>query len=219
MKKIVFIIIATLLLIFPMALTYAEASESHNAENSDEESDREQTPVENHTLPSRVVDTVMNNYQTVISLVGYGVLFFVSKRNEKKSKDRNSSQNVLLNSIAQNTTKTSANQSAVTNVFNTVAEGFNSFVESSEKLTRGYSEMKTSEDANNVRLHCLETKVDTLLEIITSAYSGNKNLPQGVKDIISLKYADCLKSKRLLVESGAAAETTPILMGGGESGD
>lgn len=33
-----------------------------------------------------------------------------------------------------------------------------------------------------------------ILEILTTVYANSKNLPQGVKDLVNLKYANCLKS-------------------------
>ena len=220
MKKIVFVIIATILLLFPMAVAFAEVSESPDAENGDGENGTEDAPSENHTVPSRLWDAFSNHHEVVISISGYILLFIASKYNEKKAKDRNGSQNLLLNSIAQNTAVTSGNQSEVTNGFNVMVEGFNSFLKSSGDLTCAYTEMKLTEDANNVRLACLEKQVGTMLDILTTAYSGNKNLPQGLKDIISLKYADCLKTTRLL-ESGETVSEKPVsaLTEGGEAGD
>lgn len=220
MKKIVFVIIATILLVFPMAIAYAEASESQRAENADGEDETEDAPSENHTIPSRLWDAFSTNYEVVISVAGSILLLLVSRHNEKKAKERNGSQNLLLSSIAQNTSATSGNQSAVTDGFNGMVEGFNSFLKSSGDLTCAYTEMKLTEDANNVRLACLEKQVGTMLDILTTAYSGNKNLPQGLKDIISLKYADCLKTTRLL-ESGETVSEKPVsaLTEGGEAGD
>jgi hypothetical protein len=33
-----------------------------------------------------------------------------------------------------------------------------------------------------------------ILEILTMVYTNSKNLPQGVKDLVNLKYANCLKT-------------------------
>ena len=33
-----------------------------------------------------------------------------------------------------------------------------------------------------------------ILEILTTVYANSKNLPQGVKDLVNLKYADVLKT-------------------------
>ena len=33
-----------------------------------------------------------------------------------------------------------------------------------------------------------------ILEILTTVYVNSKNLPQGVKDLVNLKYANCLKT-------------------------
>ena len=32
-----------------------------------------------------------------------------------------------------------------------------------------------------------------ILEILTTVYANSKNIPQGVKDLVNLKYADVLK--------------------------
>lgn len=37
------------------------------------------------------------------------------------------------------------------------------------------------------------TQSYAILEILHTVYANSKNIPQGVKDLINLKYANCLK--------------------------
>ena len=49
-----------------------------------------------------------------------------------------------------------------------------------------------------------------ILEVLTTVYANSKNIPQGVKDLVNLKYADVLKlvgDEDKLKEIAASAAT------------
>ena len=59
------------------------------------------------------------------------------------------------------------------------------------------SELKKLLDEEIARANTLgavAAEATTILEILMTVYPASKNLPQGIKDIVELKYANCLKT-------------------------
>jgi hypothetical protein len=89
--------------------------------------------------------------------------------------------------IKKEATKTNESQNSVVDVVNNMVDGYNALKESYDT----YGE--TENDRNRVVGAVLATNT-AILEILTMVYTNSKNLPQGVKDLVNLKYANCLKT-------------------------
>ena len=79
--------------------------------------------------------------------------------------------------------------------------GQNLIIDSVNGMIQGYNGMKDSydkygmtEDERNRVVGAVLATNTAILEILTTVYANSKNLPQGVKDIVNIKYANCLKS-------------------------
>lgn len=85
-------------------------------------------------------------------------------------------------------------QTLMTGAVNGMIDGYN-------ELRAGYSSMmesynaygKTEDERNRIAGANLAVNIATL-EILVLVYQNSKNLPQGVKDLVNIKYANCLKS-------------------------
>jgi hypothetical protein len=148
---------------------------------------------ENNTLASRVWDFVGDNKSALLVIVGDLSLIVAYLRSYFKNKANNKDLMTALGNVYKSVSGTAQGQKTVSGACNELVETLATVIKSSGVLTEAYSILNTTEESNNRRLTILEKQNQTILEILIAAYSGNKNLPQGIKDIISLKYADCLK--------------------------
>ena len=147
-----------------------------------------------HTLFTRVWEFVSTYSGETLSVIGTIVLLilnfilkFSSSKMSKETKEK-------LEKIKGEVEETLGGQTSVVEVVNNMIDGYNG-------LSKNYSDMKESYDQygalegerNRVVGAVLATN-SAILEILTTVYVNSKNLPQGVKDLVNLKYANCLKT-------------------------
>ena len=136
----------------------------------------------------------MTHKSEVLEVLGTTILFILTLFVKIKSDKGTRNINTNLIATRKIVDDTFGGQSAV-------IDRVNHMIDSSNKLSDSYDALKTTydkygqteDDRNKVNGAILVTNT-AILEILTTVYANSKNLPQGVKDIISLKYANCLKS-------------------------
>lgn len=179
MKKIfsVFLCAAVLAIILSVPMvTYAE-------ETSDE------TPVTETaepTLFTRVWEYIESNKEVVVSAAGNIVLFACAVMTYIRNKRRN---NLIIGGVSKLETGTQViggQQSSVVNAMNSLIENYNAMADKYER----YGSLEGTRDKYAV---AMVTQSYAILEILHTVYANSKNIPQGVKDLINLKYANCLK--------------------------
>ena len=122
---------------------------------------------------------ILDRALDIVILVGFAILGkVISKLKGKITKDITT----LGSSNAENAKTQSDFNKGLLN-------GFNELVEEVSGLEKRLEDVLKDETA----VASLLTVDMTLLEILTTIYPNSKNLPQGVKDIVELKYANCLK--------------------------
>lgn len=139
----------------------------------------EETPPENNTFLGRVQAWLEENYVGLATTIGDIVLFILFLVNFFKNK-----KNLL--GLAQNVKFTSNAQSDVVDVVNNLIVGYNA-------IEAEFKEYKKTESQNYEIVGSMIIQTKAILEILTTVYANSKNLPQGVKDLVNLKYADALK--------------------------
>lgn len=139
----------------------------------------EETPPENNTFLGRVQAWLEENYVGLATTIGDIVLFILFLVNFFKNK-----KNLL--GLAQNVKFTSNAQSDVVDVVNNLIVGYNT-------IEAEFKEYKKTESQNYEIVGSMIIQTKAILEILTTVYANSKNLPQGVKDLVNLKYADALK--------------------------
>lgn len=137
------------------------------------------TPPENHTFLGRVQEWLENNYIALATTVGDIVLFIVFLVNFIKSK-----KNML--GLSRDVKFTSNAQSDVVDVVNNLIEGYN-------KIETEFAAYKKNETQNYEAVGAVIVQTQAILKILITVYANSKNLPQGVKDLVNLVYADSLK--------------------------
>lgn len=151
-------------------------------------------PIDYNTFFTRVWEFVENNSTAVISAAGSGLVLVanaIMKAANSKAAKQTSEQ---LVSLMKDT-------GSVVDVINQMIVGYNSMKDSNEHLEHGYANMKAAyeenalkEDDRNRLIGAVMVQNTAILEMFASIYVHNKNLPQGVRDLVILKYANTLKA-------------------------
>lgn len=138
------------------------------------------------TLFSRVYEFVAANKEVVTTAVGLLTVFATSIVEARKSKKRSDDIAKDVMGVLKNTSNVASSQAGVEGVVNGLIDSYNG-------LTSKYEKYEGIEDDRNRLVGALVIQTTTILEILSAVYANSKNLPQGVKDIVNLKYAHCLQ--------------------------
>lgn len=186
---------------------YAAEIEAEGSENITPEEIPEAEPeVENHTIFSRMYEWVTEHKTEIITAVGdviLVVMLIIEKAKSKKSYTAIGSQ---LLSIGKGVYNTETSQNNVVGVTNELIAGYNKF----EQTLNSFDE-KEDERQKTAMAAYIQTRA--ILKILVTVYANSKNVPQGVKDLVNLEYADVLKlvgneeTLKQLVDSTAVQST------------
>ncbi|MCD8309495.1 MAG: hypothetical protein LUD19_06545 [Clostridia bacterium] len=147
-----------------------------------------ETTEETATFLGRVWEWLSSNYAEVISTAGTvlaAAIAIIVPLFNKKSKS----------SIDATELKLITKQSDTVDAVNTLIESYNTLMEKYTEVEQELEEYNSEETEKYKAIGSLITQTKTILEILTTVYANSKNLPQGVKDIINLKYAAALKTE------------------------
>ncbi len=140
-----------------------------------------------HTIFSRLDEYYVENKTEVLGLVGDAVIFIlaiiVKLRNDKKTKEIEN----VLGAVKDDTKGTVFSQNSVVCAVNGMIDSYNGMREAYEKY-------ESTEDDRSRLVGAVMVQNTALLEILQTVYVNNKNLPQGTKDLVNQKYANCLKA-------------------------
>lgn len=166
--------------------TTAYAAEAETATENTEQVQTDETtttapPPE--TFLTRVESWFNDNFLEFLSTVNFGsilaciVVAIVEKKGNKKA------NKITLEKLGVNT----ESNGEVVKAVNSLIDNYNATI---EKLNN----METKNEKRDMICQELETFSKAILEILTTVYANNKNIPQAVKDLISLKYVTALKA-------------------------
>ena len=171
---------------------------------------------------TRIYEFVTNNKTDIFSVTGSLALLVFGFITKKGSSTNAASVKAMLTSVKGENAEINKNQNAIVNGLNQLIEGydninnlctsmfekykemFNVFLkmresnsELSEDLKKSYNELAEQLLASSSTLKNLLEKEMTqnsnIMQVLTSVYTNSKALPQGVKDLVQLKYSDNLK--------------------------
>ena len=143
-------------------------------------------PVEEPTFFGRIWECVTANPTEILTVLGDIILVacLIAQRVKQKKKLVELGANIIT--VKDDVANTVSSQKSVVNVTNELIEGYNKF----EKALNNFDATE-SERYKTLLAAFAQTKA--ILEILTTVYANSKNIPQGVKDLVNLKYADVLK--------------------------
>jgi len=182
MKKILVIIaITTLFAIFSI-----NCFASENSDVGGETVDVATDTVSNHTLLGRVWEFVESNKEELIDYALSAILLvggaFLSIKNRKITK-----------SIAGGVSSALHNTTMVTTSQNGVIDTVNDMDGKISSLMDGFTKIHNNEEARDRMITALFVEMSAVKQMLMTVYPNSKNLPQGVKDLINLENANCIK--------------------------
>ena len=179
MKKVI-----TFIMLFVALFLVISPVTAFAAEFADEVSSGESTY---HDIFTRVWEYVQENEAKLISAAGSAVLLifgaitkaFITKK-IKEITDK-------LKGIGTDASETANSQTSVIGAVNTMAQGYN-------EMRAAYERYEAVEDDRNKLVGACLVMTTALVEMMNAVHVHNKNLPQGVKDLIVLQYVNCQKA-------------------------
>lgn len=163
-------------------------------------------------LFSRVFEFSAKYRLELLELTGSSVIVLVASLLEKRRKKDADDTMKDIGIVKGASTNTERSQGAVVDVINSMITGYN-------KMRDSYEKYEGVEDDRNRLLGAVFVQNTAVLEILMSVYVNNKNLPQGVKDLVTLRYTnaqkalgndDLLMSVVAAVREKINAEETPV---------
>jgi hypothetical protein len=147
-----------------------------------------------NTIFTRMWEYAQNNTSEVVSAGGSLLLLFFGWVSRSASAKQNKKLINHLNSIKGDTQGTVNSQNSVLDIVNQMIGGYNGMKAGYDDMRIAYELNATKEDDRNRLIGAVMVQNTAILEMLSSVYVHNKNLPQGVKDLIILKYANAMKA-------------------------
>ena len=122
----------------------------------------------------------------IFTVVGDVILVacFIFQKLKSKKKLLEIGANIVT--VKNDVANTVNSQENVISVTNELIEGYN-------KFERTLNNFDSTEKNRYMTLLTAAAQTKAILDILTTVYANSKNIPQGVKDLVNLKYADVLK--------------------------
>ena len=149
---------------------------------------------EHNTLFTRLWEFANKYNEEIFIVAGDGILgiivFCLIRKNSKSTKTIEKKAKKMLEELGTSV----SNQNKVVDVVNKLIDSYNNMAAKYEALTNVCEKYGSTEEERNKVIGALATEAATVLDILSTVYAHNKNLPQGVKDLVNIKYAGCLKA-------------------------
>lgn len=146
------------------------------------------------TIFTRIWEFVEANKTEVVSAAGSGLIIIVNAIIKSANSKGTKEVKELLHVIKGDASGTANAQSSVINAVNNLISGYNGLQSGYDEMRTAYEAYQSVEDDRNRLIGAVMVQNTALLEILSSVYVHNKNLPQGVKDLVVLKYANAQKA-------------------------
>lgn len=121
--------------------------------------------------------TLITAFSTVVAVV-------VTWRKNKRLRE---ATDAILANVNLNTSNNTASNIEAIKAINTLIEKYN-------EVQEYIMQLDEKERLRDAICNEMVTFGKAILEILATVYANNQNLPQGIKDIVSLKYANALKA-------------------------
>lgn len=168
-----------------MTLAFVDGAHGAHAEEIVSEGS-EITQEDEPTFFGRIWEWTTEHATEILTVVGDIILvaYLVAKNIMSKKRLVDLGKNLLT--VKDGVTNTETSQRSVVNVTNELIEGYNRF----EKALNNFD---TTENERYKTMLAAFAQTKAILEILMTVYANSKNIPQGVKDLVNLKYAEVLK--------------------------
>ena len=140
---------------------------------------------QNPTFVGRVLEFTDTYRNEIIGIVGFVGLMAATFVNSYRQKNNGAAVLNGVTAIHGSTSDVAASQNGVVGAVNEMIGAYN-------VMRSSYDTYAGAEDDRNKLVGAMVVQNAAILEILTTVYANSKNLPQGVKDLVNLKYAKCL---------------------------
>lgn len=171
---------------------------------------------EDGTLTSRLFEFVSRYKSEVLTVIGDVALIAFAVYAKLKRGKGDKEINAALDRIKQETGLSLTNQGSVVDVINDLIDSYNSQTAEYTKLRETYERYGETELDRNKVIGALAAEISTVLDILSAVYVNNRNLPQGIKDLINMKYARCMKMLESDGELASVVAAVRHAVGGNE---
>lgn len=134
----------------------------------------------------RIYEFWLDYSAEIITIIGDGALILYVIVKFFKSKKSLANIESSVSNVLKGVDNTISSQGKVVSVTNELIDGYNKF----EKAINNFD--ATEQERYKTMLAAFAYS-KAILEVLTTVYANSKNIPQGVKDLVNLKYADVLK--------------------------
>jgi hypothetical protein len=149
---------------------------------------------EHNTIFTRLWEFVKKYKEEIFIVVGDGILGVIiiclMRKYGKLAKSINDNCKRQVNDMIA----IQGAQNNVVDVVNNLIDAYNTMSKRYTDFTAACEKYGASEEDRNKIIGALATEAGTVLDILSTVYVNNKVLPQGVKDLVTTKYAGCLKA-------------------------
>ena len=140
-----------------------------------------------HDIFTRLYEFAMSYRQELVAVAGSAVVVAIETIYERRNKKRSDDTKADVAVIKKDSSGTALGQTSMIDAVNLMIGGYNSMRDSYEKY-------EGVEDDRNRLIGAVMVQNTALLEILMAVYVNNKNLPQGVKDLVTLRYTNAQKA-------------------------
>jgi hypothetical protein len=194
-SRILLVLTLAMIVVFACIIGVMQMNIAYAAEESEVIAEATETTAETPTFSGRVTKWFEDNIVPFLSTVNLGFImscvFFVIKAwKNNKTSTKLTVDNLSLNTESNN---------EVVKVVNKMIGSYNKSIEGMDELRKDYKELKKMYDE-------AVAFSKATLDILSTVYANNKNLPQGVKDLVAIKYATALKGEVTEVKENSSEE-------------
>ena len=139
------------------------------------------------TLFTRVWEYIVKYKSEILGIVGDGMILIGVMVLKGIFKKKTSDISSDIKGVRGDTSRAGAQQIAVVDAVNELIAGYNN-------MKKAYEKYETVEDDRNRLVGAVLAQNTAILDMLRTVYANNKNLPQGVKDVVMLEYANTKKA-------------------------
>ena len=182
-RKIVLFVLLFALLFCGFAVSVFAEESALDQSNIETTESSEGVESEVNTFVGRIWEFIEKNNNIILDIAAYALIFIVGLLNKRQS-----------SKITVNALKSLANTSSVTKSQTAVVESANNLIDAYNRQEEAFTKHLEEEQARDRMVATVMVCATTTLEMLRTVYPQSKNLPQGIKDLINLQYANCLKA-------------------------
>lgn len=187
MKRIViFLMVVSLITVFSITCFADSEAIIESQENIIEQGPENITEEANYTFLGRIWEYIESNKEELIDYTLSVLLLILGTIFGAKSRH-------LIKGIAGGVSSAINKTTLVTNSQNGVIESVNEMGNNVASLIEAFENVRQNEEARNQIVTALFVELSAVKQMLMTVYPNSKNLPQGVKDLINIENANCLK--------------------------